>query len=73
MEQVIDQQNFEQLINGLKESEDWMVLRIAKDGFHMNIKRQDSLALMAFLLANDQDLWDMVKTTVWEFKKKNNK
>jgi hypothetical protein len=52
----------------LKESKDWLILRLTNDGIHLHCKNENSICLIPIYLIINPDLWDFVKESVLEKK-----
>lgn len=63
----------EKLDSAIQDSDAWLLVRVNKEGLHMHWKDKDSISLLPLMLANNPELWDFVKTAVWDIKKQNKK
>tara|TARA_R110000868_G_scaffold392532_1_gene663195 strand:+ start:506 stop:718 length:213 start_codon:yes stop_codon:yes gene_type:complete len=65
-----NQAKTEDLQDLITSSDNWLVIRFKEgEGMNLHFKNNDSIALLPMLLANQPDLWDIVKKTVWDIKK----
>jgi hypothetical protein len=55
----------------IMDSDHWIVIRMKKGkDIHCHFKDEYSIGLIAMLLADQPEMWDAIKKTVWDLKKK---
>ena len=60
----------DKLKSELSEYDNWIVILYKNGkGLTFDIKDQESIALLAMLLASKEELWDITKKMVWDIKK----
>lgn len=62
----------DEMLEMLKKSDDWVILRKDKNGTHIHLKQNDSIALIPFVLTQFDEVWDYVKQSIYKYKNNKN-